>query len=769
MRALCVAFFFACVLDASFAGNPCKFRHTSNLHLYDFSSLGDKGPVNGDWLISHPTKPWMIYANMCEKTNYHCNGIETDVCLVQENSESNTQAISVWNRDSVTWSSGNTVLDETFTALSVASISSCEDPFVTDASNNEQKSTISVSTKFILTCEDHKMRFKHASLSNDGCSIELHFGTDAACFIQPVFIAYIVLASICAAVSVLLGRLYSRKEEARQSGYLRHQFPYILDMVRHANKSRLLICLCYAVFLVSVVFTYFESTGQRELDLLFLGSLSLPVILASQQLDTVLGSLCGAISIGCHIFYSSTNWLSSWFDENPEPYVLMIGFLWVLWGFFLTCYFFSSFIRQVYERRPLYYAPYDCDWEMQHFEKDVSTLLHWKKSEAKLKHVDDYVLQPPEPLFYGLISRSDFEHLKVTVLETLAFDFFKFLGEQKRSALDEELEHRYIPFSQRFLMGLAGSIAIVLQNSIFVSVLCFYIRDMMTESAADQETKNFWNGVLIAVVLIVAMVLVVCFFLWKAQISMYRRNILKMRKGHKLCTKESAYSVMEATLYVGVQVGYTYVGYVFIVGWCTLLALFLLAILMITSIQSTAFNYISRILVNVLLGSFLVTSLKKILVKFLFTVDRRFMLKNHHLFGIYDFISLYLDIIVGFWSALVRIAKGMVLLGVLFIRTDISIYPAEFAHFDQGNAAFVGMMIMEHTYNNPVVWVFLQILASQLQIQKHPDFVPKSYQRESFESLTDMASGMPLLGSGESKVSAYVVNLINLEKWSLTF
>jgi hypothetical protein len=89
----------------------------------------------------------------------------------------------------------------------------------------------------------------------------------------------------------------------------------------------------------------------------------------------------------------------------------------------------------------------------------------------------------------------------------------------------------------------------------------------------------------------------------------------------------------------------------------------------------------------------------------------------HH----WEFFWAFFNIVFGAFSFCKRIVLSILSMGIYSTRIDLCIMGGRFRPWDGGYSAFVGLVLADHTLNNPIVLEFVQILRDLLLIRRHPN------------------------------------------------
>ncbi|KAG0286861.1 hypothetical protein BGZ96_009105 [Linnemannia gamsii] len=182
--------------------------------------------------------------------------------------------------------------------------------------------------------------------------------------------------------------------------------------------------------------------------------------------------------------------------------------------------------------------------------------------------------------------------------------------------------------------------------------------------------------------------------------------------------------------FIGYTVGFGVVGLCFTIfllfTLCTVVAMLLVA----ATFRSSLFRTLgSRALAAFGISCLLVLVLwivQMLVIRYRFRMPgSRFLLSHqtstragfHH----WEFFWAFFNIVFGAFSFCKRIVLSILSMGIYSTRIDLCIMGGRFRPWDGGYSAFVGLVLADHTLNNPIVLEFVQILRDLLLIRRHPN------------------------------------------------
>ncbi|KAG0273498.1 hypothetical protein BGZ95_010688 [Linnemannia exigua] len=181
--------------------------------------------------------------------------------------------------------------------------------------------------------------------------------------------------------------------------------------------------------------------------------------------------------------------------------------------------------------------------------------------------------------------------------------------------------------------------------------------------------------------------------------------------------------------FIGYTVGFGVVGLCFTIfllfTLCTVVAMLLVA----ATFRSSLFRTLgSRALAAFGISCLLVLILwlvQMLVIRYRFRMPGSRLLLSHQQsarasFHHWEFFWAFFNIVFGAFSFCKRIALSILSMGIYSTRIDLCIMGGRFRPWDGGYSAFVGLVLADHTLNNPIVLEFVQILRDLLLIRRHP-------------------------------------------------
>jgi hypothetical protein len=119
-------------------------------------------------------------------------------------------------------------------------------------------------------------------------------------------------------------------------------------------------------------------------------------------------------------------------------------------------------------------------------------------------------------------------------------------------------------------------------------------------------------------------------------------------------------------------------------------------------------------------------------VRFVFLYGNSgYAIANQRLFHNYDFFAFFINIFIGFYSFIIRISFSVVHALLWLSRLDKCALPRGYETEDPGYRTYVGFLLLDYQYSNPVVLTFIQMLqASTRAVNKTRQLFFKSMVQE---------------------------------------
>ncbi len=233
---------------------------------------------------------------------------------------------------------------------------------------------------------------------------------------------------------------------------------------------------------------------------------------------------------------------------------------------------------------------------------------------------------------------------------------------------------------------------------------------------------------------------------WVHQFRSYRQLIFQIRDAPRLMDA-SKYPPVEAGGYVGRQMWSSVLSamLVYVPVFCLSLALFW------SPTQSCIFFYffLPIIALTVMEGANL--ALRRTFNKL--TVVRGGYIKNRNLFGVYDFLGLFIHLFTGVSLAGTRLIYTYVDFAVSIGRLDRPVLQGKIPHWDAGHTSFMSMAYLDYIYNAPVT----SLLAHNLARVMH------AREEKKWEDLADVSA------PAEARRKQERLKKLNRNRWQLLF
>ncbi|XP_066030100.1 stimulated by retinoic acid gene 6 protein-like [Pocillopora verrucosa] len=299
-------------------------------------------------------------------------------------------------------------------------------------------------------------------------------------------------------------------------------------------------------------------------------------------------------------------------------------------------------------------------------------------------------------------------------------------------------------FSTQFISATLVSALTIFQVFMAVFSLMEELRGAYIEAyinIGDTSSADFkdvlYNGLEAGLVLSAFISLSVLLHFMKC----HREHVLQFYQGQATFSKDllstPAASVGESLRFSGYQIAYTLIGFGILTTFLSTVAAALAIVIEYPEelLTPESWNYLREtgiaLLPTLALAIFLML-FQLFLTHFVFR-DSTYQnitvtIDNRRLFSIMSYFFFFYNIILGIFSAFMRILNG-ILLGVIFIsRIDRSSLMQGFQAWDKAFVAYLGFVTVLVAHRHPVMLVFCQLLIDR---QKYYQPLQKRFSRES--------------------------------------
>lgn len=202
-----------------------------------------------------------------------------------------------------------------------------------------------------------------------------------------------------------------------------------------------------------------------------------------------------------------------------------------------------------------------------------------------------------------------------------------------------------------------------------------------------------------------------------------RKHILRLCKGDRsmipaMHTRYPAFAIVDGLKYAGFQVAYLLVGWLLVaLVWC-LICLFI-AFTIVLPIMGIYKDFFWHDMFLPRMWPFVISVglyyFQALLVRLLFqTNSNSFNIRNRRLFNNIDFFFFFVNLFVGLYSFVVRLGAN-IFYGLLFLcRLDKNMLSRGYEMQDPGFRTYIGFLLLDYYYSNPVSVSFAEILMEDL-------------------------------------------------------
>ncbi|XP_072167569.1 stimulated by retinoic acid gene 6 protein-like [Diadema setosum] len=212
----------------------------------------------------------------------------------------------------------------------------------------------------------------------------------------------------------------------------------------------------------------------------------------------------------------------------------------------------------------------------------------------------------------------------------------------------------------------------------------------------------------------------------------YRKHILRLYQGNRRFLPDikltSTQNMTGSLQYCGFQIAYYLSGYV-IMTMTMFLVMYVISGAIIIPLMKNAVEFILsfiNVMVPLLAVAMLVFGSQPFLARRVFLqprihptdVDKPLALQHRDFYHTFSYFLVFLNVLVGMLSCVIRILTGLVVGVFLLCRIDRPILMRGFENLDQSYLAYIGNLNMINAHSHPVLVVFCQILINKIVVRK---------------------------------------------------
>ncbi|CAB4031547.1 Hypothetical predicted protein [Paramuricea clavata] len=200
----------------------------------------------------------------------------------------------------------------------------------------------------------------------------------------------------------------------------------------------------------------------------------------------------------------------------------------------------------------------------------------------------------------------------------------------------------------------------------------------------------------------------------------HKNYMLRMFKGDKLFIPKkisaSQFMIGKGLRYPSYQIGYFLWGYFLLLLLFFVICCGLYALITYKIIQDYVVKFIKG--GGVVAGVAVLSGLSLPLASFTVFRDYTYSkdiisVNNRNVYMVFSYFWFFVGLPMGFFSAISRILKAMVVGALMLPRIDHSVMPDGFQQIDQGFNAYICYLHVQTAYRNPILRVFCQMLSDQ--------------------------------------------------------
>eukprot|EP00160_Parvularia_atlantis_P020423 Unigene8467_Nuclearia_a/m.25923 Unigene8467_Nuclearia_a/g.25923 ORF Unigene8467_Nuclearia_a/g.25923 Unigene8467_Nuclearia_a/m.25923 type:complete len:787 (-) Unigene8467_Nuclearia_a:2427-4787(-) len=286
-------------------------------------------------------------------------------------------------------------------------------------------------------------------------------------------------------------------------------------------------------------------------------------------------------------------------------------------------------------------------------------------------------------------------------------------------------------FSTRLLTGLLMNLMIVYELSIFLDFQSVSLAQpyLGTELSDEAETLIIWTTVAATSLafLIIALQALLTLRTYRIHMAQIRRGDYTFIPGGRA---KLDYDLNDTAGFVGFQVGYGFVGFFFMFMLAELIMVLIWSIIYVESVRNFIWNeLVKQLLFLPLLSVMIFIQVQKMVVRRVYLgknvgnetggTDGRFYTPFFNSFSHYEYFMTFVSTMRGFISYLY--SRLLTPLGFMFLfstRLDRCAVIQGWEFMDEGYRSYIGMVIADHHYNNPINLTFLLELSMYIDEKK---------------------------------------------------
>eukprot|EP00051_Salpingoeca_urceolata_P027753 m.483135 g.483135 ORF g.483135 m.483135 type:complete len:1213 (-) comp22795_c0_seq1:125-3763(-) len=200
-------------------------------------------------------------------------------------------------------------------------------------------------------------------------------------------------------------------------------------------------------------------------------------------------------------------------------------------------------------------------------------------------------------------------------------------------------------------------------------------------------------------------------------VTCYRKHVIRLCRGQRAFLPKTSYkssvAIVDGLKYAGYQTAYLLVGFAIVAFvWCFVcLFIALTIVLPILDIYDDPFwKPVLLPRMYPVLVSVGVWAVQYCLVRFVFQVDGGYTIRNLRVFHNFDFFIFFVNVFLGLYSFVLRICGNLVATLLWISRLDKNMMPRGYEYWDPGYRTYVGFLLLDYHYSNPIAMTFTQQL-----------------------------------------------------------
>eukprot|EP01130_Rhizamoeba_saxonica_P009310 TRINITY_DN3778_c0_g1_i4.p1 TRINITY_DN3778_c0_g1~~TRINITY_DN3778_c0_g1_i4.p1 ORF type:complete len:616 (-),score=58.24 TRINITY_DN3778_c0_g1_i4:32-1756(-) len=197
----------------------------------------------------------------------------------------------------------------------------------------------------------------------------------------------------------------------------------------------------------------------------------------------------------------------------------------------------------------------------------------------------------------------------------------------------------------------------------------------------------------------------------------FKKKIMELRQG-EYRGKRDKFNTTNAGKYIGYQLSHSVFGFILQLVTGLIILLFLMANYYIEFVRIKVWN--------LFLNTGLAAALRYvigILLKFIIFKWNGRLIRYPVFLSYLDYADIFISIFTGLFVCVTRLATSMLVTLFNFGRMDLPIFSPGFETLDAGYSSYMSMVMIEHTYNNPITITYREFVVKSMDVLASDDLM----------------------------------------------